>query len=145
MLARGTDYTALKPYKHPVQPEPMQIIDKAKELMQEHNCQYIYLATEDSKIFNLFRGQFGENLLSMDVERYKDTGNKKFITQVESDRQNDRYLKGLEYLTTIELLARCNGLVAGRAGGSVAARVISDSYEFSYFFDLGNYGVESKE
>ncbi len=41
VLARGTDYTALKPYKHPVQPEPIEIIDKSRELMREHNCEYI--------------------------------------------------------------------------------------------------------
>ena len=55
------------------------------------------------------------------MERYRDTGNKKYITQMESDRENDKYYKGLEYLATIELLSRCN---------------------YEYFYDLGSYGID---
>lgn len=102
----------------------------------------IYLATEDETIYDLFKATFGEKLLSLNVERYRDTGNKKYITQMESDRENDKYYKGLEYLATIELLSRCNYILAGRVGGSVAALVLSNGYEYEYFYDLGSYGID---
>lgn len=142
VLARGTDYIALRPFQHPIQPQPDEIMQKAKAVMEEQNCEYVYLATEDASIHEMFRKEFGDKLLSIDVKRYVDTGKNKFITQMSIDRENDEQLKGLEYLTTIELLARCNCLVAGRAGGSVAARVLAKNYEYTFFYDLGQYGID---
>lgn len=142
VLSRGTDYIQLRPYQHPIQPDPKDMINKAQEIMNDQGGEYIYLATEDETIYDLFKATFGEKLLSLNVERYRDTGNKKYITQMESDRENDKYYKGLEYLATIELLSRCNYILAGRVGGSVAALVLSNGYEYEYFYDLGSYGID---
>ena len=141
VLARGTDYIMLRPYQHPIQPEPDEIIRKTKEVMEQEHCEYVYLATEDNKIYEMFKAVFGDKLLSMNVQRFASTDNK-LISDVIKEKKYDRRQQGMEYLTTIELLARCNCLVAGRAGGSVAAMVLAGGYEYAYFYDLGLYGID---
>ena len=56
----------------------------------------------------------------------------------------DPYERGIEYLTSIYLLSRCNGLVAGRTTGTVGACIMAEKYEFRYIFSLGRYGVEDE-
>jgi hypothetical protein len=55
------------------------------------------------------------------------------------DRKNDNYHKGLEYLTTIYMLSKCNALIAGQCGGTTGAVLLSKNHEFSYLWDLGYY------
>ena len=141
VLARGTDYIMLRPYQHPIQPEPDEIIRKTKEVIEQEQCEYVYLATEDNKIYEMFKAVFGDKLLSMNVQRFASTDNK-LISDVIKEKKYDRRQQGMEYLATIELLARCNCLVAGRAGGSVAAMVLAGGYEYAYFYDLGLYGID---
>lgn len=56
------------------------------------------------------------------------------------ERENDSYYKSLEYFSSVLLLSKCQGLIAGNCGGSRAAMYMNDGkYEFSYLFDLGLY------
>ncbi|MEI3521715.1 MAG: hypothetical protein V8Q40_11990 [Anaerosacchariphilus sp.] len=48
VLCRGTDYVKLKPYAHPIQPRVEDNIKLVLKKMKEWDCEYIYLATEDS-------------------------------------------------------------------------------------------------
>ena len=47
VLARGTDYTALRPYFNPIQPNLEQLVSKIDEYIKRYNCNKIYVATED--------------------------------------------------------------------------------------------------
>lgn len=138
---RGTDYTSLKPYQHPIQPTIEQALTKTKEILNNYEFDAIYLATEDDKIFKMFQQEFGTMLLSSERKRYSNTG-KKYVTKIAFNRKNDNYLKGIEYFTNIYILSQCNALVAGRAGGSVAALIMGKQYDFTYFFDYGYYGID---
>ena len=63
-----------------------------------------------------------------------------WITSVISEaKENDIYTRGLNYLITILILAKCNCIVAGRTSGTVGAALLTDGWEYSYFFDLGYY------
>ncbi len=137
VLARGTDYVKSKPRKHPVQPETEQLIAKSKEVMEAYQCDKIYLTTEDRRIYQDFEAVFGDRLLAMDVERYEAGQGENINDLIHSARERDEYLKGKEYLESILLLARCNCLVAGNAGGTQGALLFSKGYEYRYVFDLG--------
>lgn len=63
VLCRGTDYTNIRPYNHPVQPSLNLVLAKADEMMSKHQCDYCYLATEDQEILNAFRSKFRDKLL----------------------------------------------------------------------------------
>lgn len=143
VLCRGTDYTAKKPKGHPVQPELSDILDKAEEKMKELHCQYIYLATEVGDVDRAFRERFPDKILINKREYYDDkfkSGDLTWIKDVHFERENDDYLKGLEYLSSLYILSKCNGIVAGNCGGSQASVFMNhNEYEDRYIFDLGLY------
>lgn len=138
VLCRGTDYKNNRPANHPIQPEADEVIRKAEEIMRMKNCEMLYLATEDDEIYRKFASAFGDRLRVTEAKRCKNTGNAN-INDIEYERKNDRYLKGKEYLINILLLAMCDCLVAGSAGGTYGALLMSGGYEYQYVYDLGLY------
>ena len=138
ILCRGTDYKNNKPVNHPVQPEAAQVIRKARKIIKLHNCEWIYLATEDEEIYEKFKAEFGERLKVTDARRCRNTGNAN-INDIIFEGKHDRYRKGKEYLINILLLSMCDCLVAGSVGGTYGALLMSDGYEYEYVFDLGLY------
>lgn len=138
VLCRGTDYTEQHPKNHPIQPEVTELISKVKRTMQEQNCECIYLATEDEAAYQQFEKSFGSMLRVTEAKRCKNVGNVN-INDISYERDHDRYLKGREYLMNILLLAECDCLVAGSAGGTNAALLLNQKYDYKYVFDLGVY------
>lgn len=140
VLCRGTDYTGIKPYGHPVQPDAKELIAKVSQFMEKYQCKYVYLATEDKKICDIFSGEFGENLIVPDMERYENTG-KSYLADVIQEH-SDIYKKGMDYLASIYILSRCKCLVAGRTSGSVGAMILSEGYDEVYLWNEGYYGFD---
>ncbi len=138
VLLRGTDYTSLRPKGHPIQPEPEQVILKAREVMKEKNFNAVYLATEDKNIMLKFKNYFGENLLlpEQDFINYDGKG---YLINYSGERQNDKYLRGLEYLISCVYLSRLNGFITSQTSGSTGIAVLSDGFEYLHVFNLGVY------
>jgi len=145
VLCRGTDYVKKKPFGHPVQPEVEDVIELVKQKMQELGLDYIYLATEEYRIVKQFEAAFPDKIIVNKRTYYDEIfyqNNCTDIYQVNFERENDIYLKGLEYLASIWLLSRCDALVAGNCGGSTSAIYLNNGkYRFWHLFDLGLYGV----
>lgn len=142
VLARGTDYTGLRPYFNPIQPSLEQIIAKIDEYCKKYSCKKIYVATEDADILEKLTKCYGSRLLHTDQKRIGKITTYLYENQEFTNR--DPFERGIEYLTSIYLLSRCNGLVAGRTTGTVGACIMADNYEFKYIFSLGRYGVEDE-
>lgn len=143
VLLRGTDYTACKPKGHPVQPEIDDVINIIREKMDRLECDKIYLATEDGKIERQIKEHFPDKVL-INKRVYYDNefeqGNYSWIKDVHFDREDDDYLKGLEYLSSLIIISKCNALVAGNCGGTQMAVFLNNNqYEERYIFDLGLY------
>lgn len=138
ILARGTDYVSSRPAGHPVQPSAEQIIEKAYRVMEEYSCAKIYLATEDAVIYRKFKTAFGEKLLSLETERYSASAGQN-INDLIAEKQKSKVIKGKEYLLSIMLLANCNCLVAGNAGGTHGALLLNKGYDYKFIFELGTY------
>ncbi|MDO4329863.1 MAG: hypothetical protein Q4C66_11070 [Lachnospiraceae bacterium] len=139
VICRGTDYTKFKPVGHWVQPEASVIIEKAHTCLAEWNCDKIFLATEDTDVYEEFKAAFPGKVI-VNSKQWVQYDGKQGINNYGSSRENDKMLQGLEYLTTIYILSHCNCLIGGRAGGTVGAMVMSEGYEEQYFWDLGKYG-----
>lgn len=136
VLCRGTDYNN-KPHLHPIQPEPQRVIEDAWEQLTRGGYNKVFLATEDTEIYELFRKSFGEKMVAVDCIRYV---GKEEITTRENTRKNDKYIQGLDYITTIYLLAKCTGILAGYTNGALAAVLINaDKYEYMHIYSLGFY------
>ena len=137
VLARGTDYVQSRPRKHPIQPSTEELIKKCQEIMGRYRCEKVYLTTEDEQIYSEFEKNFGDKLISMKVQRYKTVDRENINDVINKDKQ--KYINGKEYLISILLLAKCNCLVAGNAGGTQGALLLTKGYEYKYIFDLGVY------
>lgn len=138
ILARGTDYVASRPKGHPIQPTAEQIIQKAEEVAEVRSCKKIYLATEDAAIFQKMKEAFGDMLVAPEVERYETRGNEN-INDLVAGTDKDKVQNGKEYLLSILMLANCDCIVAGNAGGTHGALLMGKGYEYQYIFNLGIY------
>lgn len=137
-ICRGTDYANGKPKNHPVQPTPMQAVEKAEEIFNKTQCTKVFLATEDDRFYRVFKEKFKDKLITNKTSylRYQGGSIGKEAYEKEKDRRKE---DGMEYLVTIMLLAKCDCLCAGCVSGTVAALLLTEGYEYTYLFDLGIY------
>ena len=143
VLVRGTDYLRLKPAFHPVQPTIEDVISECKEIIEKYNYKYIYLATEEEKYQKLFEEVF-PNMVLTNQRHY--IGNQFWNSssshcyKVNLNIDNENYIKGIEYLSSLEILACCDSLIGGNCGGTMYAFLRNnDTYEFCKIFNLGLY------
>ena len=141
VLCRGTDYTLKKPNRHPIQPEPENVIKKAKEVMALKQLNYIYLATEDQDIYELFKKEFGDKVLTNKQDRFtkQEIEDTQYLYQIKHKRDNDKYLLGLEYLSSIYLLSKCHSFIGGRTRGTTGVLLMTDGFDYQYIWNLGIY------
>jgi hypothetical protein len=140
-IVRGTDYIQGRPLNHPVQPLPEDVVQKAKEVMAEQGYEKLFLATEDANVLELFRKEFGDRLLYVQQQRYRD-GKTPLALQEGYAAESDPKTEGLKYLSVIYLLAGCDGLIGGRCGITTIAYLISDGFEYEYLWNLGRYQTD---
>lgn len=140
VLARGTDYISLKPKNHAIPYDTKLLIDECRNRLLSGEYKYIYIATEDLDILEEFKRNFGEKLQFSDQMRLKHDV-KKEIMSVKFDRENDTYLRGLEYCIVIEMLSRCRSLLANCCcyGALGAIAINGGRYSSCEVSDIGNY------
>lgn len=139
ILARGTDYVARKPEGHPVQPEIEAVFEKAEWVMQTYHCNKIFLASEDKNIYENFLEKFGKENILVNHKKWIDYTGDKFLSEFSSERKNDKYLGGLEYLTTLYILSQCPCIIGGRTSATPLVACLAEKTEYTYFWDLGVY------
>lgn len=143
VLARGTDYTNLKPAGHPVQPNFNELREKIEEFLNKYNCSKIFLVTEDKKISNQFLECYGDLLILPKAVRYEAIDGK-YLAEYKENEEN-LIENTLVYIASIIGLSQCKYLVAGRTSGTAAAAILGEEYEKAYFFNLGKYGIDDLE
>jgi len=139
IMCRGTDFTMLKPYLHPIQPTPQDIIGEAKVIMKEYGCSHIFLSTEDTDIYDLFRDAFGDMILSIPQIRFteRDLSGKGSLSDL-SDAENRKEIAS-SYLASMYILSQCPCFISGITGGSLAVKIMGGDFEYEHFWDLGIY------
>ena len=143
VLCRGTDYLSLKPAYHHIQPNPKDVIAKIKELQKTHNFEYIYLATEDSNIYELFKKEFGDKLIDNNQYRYSKVNN--FISKIDTQEENHLYNLAKDYLSSIYILSKCRYFISGRTAGTLGVYLLTKGFEYDYVYDLGRYAPPPKQ
>lgn len=142
-VLRSTDYTKTKPKGHPIQPSIEEVFEKIHNVMDEFNVEYIYIATEDKLIADRFYEEFQNKVIENKRHYFNekfDENNLERVSQVHFNRENDDYLKMLEYMSSINIVSKCDYLVTGLSGGSEMAIFRNGNrYKYSYIFDKGVY------
>lgn len=143
-MCRGTDYTVKKPSGHPVQPTPEYLINYIGEKLSVLQIDFIYLATEEKRILDLFEDSFPGRIITNNRTYYDDkyysAKEAKCIGEISFERDNDNYWKGIEYLSSIYILSKCASLIGGNCGASQGAIYLNNlKYEFCDIINLGLY------
>ena len=140
VLARGTDYTKLKPGQHPVAPSPEMLSEKLDEFLKQYGERKIFLATEDANVYSFFKKKYGDLIYTTDQERnlVEQYSGQYYLAQ-ELNVEN-MYKFGLDYIVKMICLSRCKYLIAANTAGSRFARLFNNGhYADEYVFDLGMY------
>jgi len=128
VLVRGAGYREGKPFNHHIQPEMNDLIKKIDEYKEKYGWDYIYLATEEEKYERQLKELYPGKILT----------NQREYRSESSERSGHQ--AGLEYLSSMYLLSRCDMLIAGLCGGSQAAILMNQhKYEHIYVYDIGKY------
>ncbi len=141
VLCRGTDYVNCRPAGHAIQPEINLVIEKAKELLKKYNYKKIWLATEDLRIYSIFKNEFGSMLIDNPQYKFSDTSAKR-IYQINVERENHAYNLAKEYLLSIYILSKCKYFIGGITAGTLGAWFLSEGFKnqtYTYLWDLGVY------
>lgn len=141
IIIRGTDYTRLKPKDHPIQPTIEEIIEEI-EKHRKHN-QKIYVATEEKDLFCQLENYFGKEFVLENKRKYYDELYYKNactkIGEVHFERENDNYFKGLEYLSSITILSKCDLVIGANSGGMQYAAYLIDDVNKLIIINKGTY------
>ena len=139
---RGTDYTKRKPFLHAIQPSIEEVGDKAEEFLSKYQIDYIYIASDEMGAIHYFEKRFPNKIIYMDRLYYDEynKSNEEYVVNHSFGRENDAYLRGLEYLVSIYLLAKCNYFISGNCNSCIVAHILQPQYLDAYVFDKGKYG-----
>lgn len=142
VLIRGTDYSKTHLPGHAIHADVSEMVEKIKEIEEEHPYKNIYLATEDAEVLSNMKDIYGDRLIYTDQERFNIKPGELLINLhgKETKEKGKGFRLGAEYLLTLRLLSMCESLVAsGHCGGtSEAIRENSGKYRFTYIFEKGN-------
>ncbi len=125
VIGRGTDFNnpgvaAL----HTLPLDPEGIVDKAKEYYEAGNYDYIFLATEDQKVFDTFMSsELKDKTKHILQKRYridpsKELLHNKYLEASESGKRSG-FEEARQYLAVLEMLRRCDGLIASTDCGAL--------------------------
>ena len=150
VIYRGTTYTKGQAIGHPIQPTMKMLADAVEKMMIGRNAKYIYLASDEKSIVEYMNKRFPGKVLinkrvyydeveGVDYTKYNIDGTD--IVGTLFARQNNEYLIGIEYISSMYLVANCTYLVAGACGGCTAVLYMNGlEYKERLVFDLGKYG-----
>ncbi|MFB0925817.1 MAG: hypothetical protein QMB65_11155, partial [Vicingaceae bacterium] len=162
-------YITGTPKGHPIQPNIIELIEKTELYFIKYNYDFIFLSVEDYNVVVQFKKKFKDHLIIVERPRLgdsnssiskKDTFNKdlyfeeakgtinenslqnlnNFMETIAFDRKDDKYLKGLEYLSEMYILSKLDGLICGETSGTVACVLRNkNGFDNLYFYNLGVY------
>ncbi len=95
--------------------------------MKEFNYTKVYLATEVEEACKMFTRAFASKICYLPQKRYKQT-ERRFLSEIHNERENDYYLRGKEYLMVLCVLAKCAGLYGSDNGATRLALIINQGH-----------------
>lgn len=146
VLVRGTDYVQSKPFMHPVQPTLEQVIALIEKKQDTCHWDYIYLATEEQAVSSALRRRYPGRIIENSRSYYDGDYSGQWLYSVLKKSDDMAYLSGLQYLSSIFLLSKCDYLTGGLCGGTQAALIMNGGrYKSVDLFDNGDYGVSEEK
>lgn len=139
VLARGTDYVKTHLLNHPIHASLDVLCEKIDEVMALWNLEYIYVATEDASYCTYLENRYGGKVYFTNQKRYQVEEGQLLAEMHKNEKKRDGFELGMEYILAINLLSKCNSLIATGNCGGVAEALKENNGKYSnvYVFDLG--------
>lgn len=138
---RGTDMIGF--HGHSIQPSKEELMELAVSEMERQNCDYIFLSTEEVNTVTYFKNELGNRVLVDERKRFNGFTGVVGIDIVSDNgarRENEEYIRGKEYLTTVALLSKCCCLFGTLIGSTLGAIGMNrGKYEHVEIYDKGKY------
>lgn len=151
-LYRGTDYTKGHATGHPIQPSMQKFADTVEAMLNGNGYEYIYLASDERGIVEYMNQRFPRRILINKRVYYDEAENVDYsnynydhigISGARFDREDNEYLIGIEYISSMNLVATCDAFVAGACGGTTAVLYLNNlRFKETQIFNLGRYGFD---
>ncbi len=139
--ARGTD-AKIELYGHPNAIDVNEYISETKEAMLSNKYEKIFLATEDSYIFDAFLNEFGDRLIYFD----DCIRSEKSAIDLSNENKDGHYQMGYEVLRDAYTLAECNGMIAGIYNVPIFARIVKEARQEKWdYLKIINKGISQKK
>ena len=107
--------------------------NKTMEIYGKYGFEKIYLATEETEIFEYFKSRIPEILIYQECFRIEKNDDHRIIT---NERKYHRYLMGKEVLIDSLNLSKCNSLLCSISGVSYGSIFFNgNKYDNVYYFD----------
>lgn len=123
VVYRGTDYNN-GILGHPAPYDINRFIDLVKKQLSIIGYRYVFLATEVEEAISAFDKAFKGYIIYTDQARYH-ANERRWLAQISFQRDNDAYLRGLEYLTVLYLLSECDSLMSQRNGALIISKILN--------------------
>lgn len=136
VVYRGTDYN--RAYGHMASGDLKSYIEYIKKYVEQIGYEYIFLATEVEEATMEFKKVFGNRVFWTDQKRYK-ASERRWLFTIHFERENDELEKGIEYITVLDLLSKCDAIV-GTDTGTTRAAVVLNQKRYEYVNILGSKG-----
>lgn len=130
IVIRETDYSLQMEHHRPADGR-VDYTAQIRDALQRHGCDAIFVATESRKVFDAVGAAFPGITRTNPREFYdryyqdREDGRALVLADVRHDREDDEYLRGLEYVTTVFLLAGCDVLLGTQSGAFSAAQYLN--------------------
>lgn len=148
-------------YNHPLPTKLEDYINDTREMLLKWNCNKVFLSTDDRETLDLFIKEFGEKCIyvSRRMRHFVENG------QMEDNNSDEKLLRKMQeyncivaetgmgrqaldldveennfdYISEILMLAECECLIAGVAGGSQAAYIMNGGkYKHTLIYNKGS-------
>lgn len=133
VIYRGTDFFNGVP-GHPMPYELENFISIVKKQMEDIQYRFIFLATEVVEVVIAFERHFKGHVIYTDQLRHT-SKERRWLAKVKFNRENDSYLRGMEYLKVLYLLAECNSIISQRNGAFLVAKILNQG-RYEYVIEL---------
>lgn len=131
---------------HPKQKTLEETIDLARNMMEQWQCDYIFVSVEDREWLETFKETFGEKCIWIERELAHFFENGQPVRDNESTQIELKNIttqkRILDYLTEVYVLSRCDNLFGSLSSGMTVAQILNNcKYEHVNICYNGTIGV----
>lgn len=98
-----------------------QYLETVRRALSENDFDRVFLATDDAAVVQDFRREFGDRVICCD-DVFRST-NGEAVHFSTGDREDHKYMLGLEVIRDMVLLSRCEGLIGSYSNVCIAAQI----------------------